>query len=411
MHILARPLAVISAAVAVAGGALGLAGSASAASILHVSLSSHGFGASALWNPAGNPVLTAGAPSATTFAQVKVTNASRSAPFAAPSFVTDHYTAGSPHWVITFAGGAKLLGYPLASGLGTANWEAVPPASGHFSPTPKHYDTYATQLGIIQSSHYGGFVMSAAIVANGSQAFGTRNVITGIQYAGMALVPGPDHVYVTYPGLQHGAVGQPISPLKIRAYSVKGDGMSRFVAFGLPAGLHINPATGVISGTPVRNGFYQMTVRVTDNGGTSGGTRCMWQVTPAGPTVVYSGTIRLPKLGLFLDDRFNSSANGAIVQVWRGNGSPSQQWQVRSDGTIWHNGLVLTASGSGNGARLYLSHYTGSGNQKWDTAGWRIHYNPAASSKVVDDPAFGGPGTQLVIYTENGGANQYWATR
>lgn len=405
MHIFTRPLAAAAAVVVVTGGVLGLTGSANAAPFLHVSLSSHGFGASARWSPAGDPVLTVGAPSATTYAQVKVTNAPRFAPFAAPSFVTDHYTAGSPHWVITFSGGAKLLGYPSAAGFGSLNWEAVPPVFGHFNPAPKPHDAYLTQLGVIQKSHYGGFVTSATIVAND---FGA-STIKSINYAGMTLVPGPDHVIVSYPGLQHGTIGQPISPLKISAYSVKGDGIAWFQAFGLPTGLHLNQFTGVITGSPVHAGFFPMTMRVFDNGGTVGFTKCMWQITAA-RTVVYSGTIRLPKLGLFLDDRYNSSASGAVVQVWRGNGSPAQQWQVMSDGTIWHNGLVLTASGSGDGARLYLSQYTGSGNQKWDTASWRIHYNPTASSKVVDDPAFGGPGTQLIIYTENGGANQYWAT-
>jgi hypothetical protein len=34
-------------------------------------------------------------------------------------------------------------------------------------------------------------------------------------------------------------------------------------------------------------------------------------------------------------------------------------------------------------------------------------YNPN-SYKCLDDPAFGGPGTQLVIYYCNGGANQNW---
>lgn len=396
MHIFTKSLAVIGAAAAVAGGVLGLAGSASAAPpFLHVSLS-HGFGASARWSPAGDPMLTVGGPA--TYAQIKVTNAPLFAPFFAPSFATTNGISASPHWALTFQSGVKLVQVG-------ANWQVVPASFGacHFTAPPNN--TYAHQLTFIQNAHCDGVVTSAAIVAN---SFGA-NTIKSIQYAGMTLVPGPDRVIVTYPGLQHGTIGQPISPLKISAFSVKGDGIARFEAFGLPAGLHVNPFTGVVSGTPVHAGFYPMTMRVTDNGGTVGYTKCMWQITAA-RTVVYSGTIRLPKLGLFLDDRFNSSANGAVVQVWRGNGLPSQQWQVMSDGTIWHNGLVLTASHSGNGALLYLSTYTGSGNQKWDTLSWRIHYNPAASSKVVDDPGFGGPGTQLILYTENGGANQYWAT-
>ena len=65
------------------------------------------------------------------------------------------------------------------------------------------------------------------------------------------------------------------------------------------------------------------------------------------PNVTYSGTIRLSKMGYCLDDRNNSSSNGAVVQVWRCNGLANQRWQVMSDGTIRHNGLCLDAAGYG----------------------------------------------------------------
>jgi hypothetical protein len=130
-------------------------------------------------------------------------------------------------------------------------------------------------------------------------------------------------------------------------------------------------------------------------------------------SVTYSGTIRLTKMGLCLDDRNNNPRNGAVVQVWRCNGLPSQRWQVMSDGTIRHNGLCLDAVGSGtaNGIKVQLWACTGRGNQKWDTKSWRIHYdNPAAVNKVLDDTGHGGNGTQQQIWTNTGGANQIWAT-
>ncbi|HLK01096.1 MAG TPA: RICIN domain-containing protein [Streptosporangiaceae bacterium] len=133
----------------------------------------------------------------------------------------------------------------------------------------------------------------------------------------------------------------------------------------------------------------------------------------SGPVTTYAGTIRLHKPGLCLDDRLNSRTPSAAVQVWRCNGLASQQWQVMSDGTIRHNGLCLDAraSGTANGVRIQLWSCTGAANQQWDTRGWRVHYdNPAASRKVLDDSASGGPGTQQEIYTNTGGANQVWAT-
>ena len=131
------------------------------------------------------------------------------------------------------------------------------------------------------------------------------------------------------------------------------------------------------------------------------------------PTVTYRGTIRLYKMGYCLDDRNNSSSNGAVVQIWRCNGLANQQWEVFSDGTIQHNGLCLdaTRNGTANGTKVELWACNGGANQKWDTRNWRIHYdNPAAVNKVLDDTGYGGNGTQQEIWTNTGGTNQIWAT-
>lgn len=413
MHSFKRSLAAAAAVLAVTGTAVvAVATSAEAAPPLGVTLSAHGTNASAAWNAAGDPVLTVGS-SVGTFAQIQVNHPSGSVPASAPTFTTSGYGGGSPHWVLRFSDGDSLIGLPAQAGLGLSNWQVLPASSGscHGLVPANHNDTYTNQVSFIQNAGCGGVVTSAAIVADAGQAAGATNVITGIHYAGMTLVPGPDAVLVLNPGAQVSTVGTAIAPLHVFASSVKGDAMRTYRAFGLPAGLHINPFTGVISGTPAADGTFTVTVRVTDNGGTSGYMHFPWQVKPA-TTVLYSGTIRLVKMGMCLDVRANSSTPGAVVQVWGCNGLPNQQWQVMSDGTIRHNGLVLDARdyGTANGTPLQLWSYTGASNQKWNTANWCIHYNPGVSTKVVDDPAFGGPGTRMILYTENDGANQIWAT-
>ena len=130
-------------------------------------------------------------------------------------------------------------------------------------------------------------------------------------------------------------------------------------------------------------------------------------------TVTYSGTIRLTQMGYCLDDRGNSASNGGVVQVWRCNGLPNQQWQVMSDGTIRINGLCLDAPDHGitNGTKVQLWACTGRPNQQWNTRNWRVNYtNPAASNQVLDDPGYGGNGTQQELWANTGTRNQIWAT-
>jgi len=416
MHRIKHVLAAGSAALAVASGVLALAGPAGAATSLSVTLSAAGTGASAAWNSAGNPVLTVGSPSTTTFARMQINSPPSAAPTTAPTFTTSNYNSGSPRWFIQFAGGDSLFGYPSNAGLGTGNWTVIPASSGTCS-TRTHspqFDTYVNVLTFIQGAGCGGDVTGAGIIADGGQNAGTSDTITNINYAGETLAPGADVVSVTNPGAQTSSVGTAISKLSIVASSNKGDAIASYSAAGLPAGLSIDTSKGAITGTPTTAGNFAVTVTVTDNGGTKGTAKFAWAVNGSGgPTATYTGTIRLYKMGLCLDDRLNATNKGAVVQVWRCNGSANQQWQVMSDGTIRHAGMCLDAYGYGttNGTPIQLWSCTGNGNQKWDTKGFRVHYdNPAAVSEVLDDPAFGGGGTRQELYSNNGGANQLWAT-
>jgi hypothetical protein len=168
-----------------------------------------------------------------------------------------------------------------------------------------------------------------------------------------------------------------------------------------------------ITDTPSAAGTYTYTASyISDNPHILSSTASV-TVTVTAAARTYSGTIRLPKMGLCLDDRDNSASDGAIVQVWKCNGLANQSWQVWNDGTIRHNGLCLDAVGYGtaNGTKVQLWACTGGANQKWDTRDWRVNYdNPAASGKVLDDTGHGGNGTRQQIWTNLGGTNQYWVT-
>jgi hypothetical protein len=397
-------------------GTLLFARSAEATTYLSVTLSSSGSGASTAWNSAGNPVLTVGSPSSTTYAQMQIDSVPTTAPATAPSFTTSAYSGGSPRWEIQFADGDALWGYPAQSDLGSSNWQVIPASSGACAGATEKGDvSYTNALAFIQNAGCGGNVTAALIIATGEQASGTSDTITNVSYDGETLAPGADVVTVTNPGSQNSPAGSAISTLQMAASSSKDDSIASWAASSLPTGLSINTSTGAITGTPTTTGNYAVTVTATDSGGTKGTVEFAWLIGSATPTgtVTYTGTIRLIKLGMCLDDRFNQKTSGAIVQVWRCNGSQNQQWQVLSNGTIMHNGMCLDARGLGttNGTKVQLWSCTGKGNQQWDTSGWRIHYdNPAASGEVLDDTGWGGEGTQQDIYANNGGRNQIWAT-
>jgi hypothetical protein len=87
-------------------------------------------------------------------------------------------------------------------------------------------------------------------------------------------------VSVTSPGNQTSTVGNPVS-LQIQASDSDGGTLS-YSAAGLPAGLTINPTTGLITGTPTAAGTPSVTVTAKDATGPSGNTTFSWTINPTG---------------------------------------------------------------------------------------------------------------------------------
>jgi hypothetical protein len=411
-------LAAATAAVAVTAGVAGvLASNAGAATNLSVTLVSSGAPASAVYNSAGDPVLSPGT-SDTGYAEMALVSPPSALPTTAPTFATSAYAGGSPHWIIELSSGDSLEGYPSQAGLGGNNWQVFPATTGTCSTltdTPTD-DTYAHALSFLTSNGCGADVTAAGIVATSAQS-GASDTITDVTYNGESLGSTGDSVAVSNPGTQTSTVGTAITALQITAASTEGNSITSYSVTGLPAGLTLNTTTGVISGTPTTAGTLTTVVTATDSSGVQGSASFTWTVnasastTPSGTT--YTGNIRLVKMNYCLDDQYNSSTSGAVVQIWRCNGLQNQVWQVNSNGTIQHNGLCLDALNSGTtaGTRLDLATCSGGNNQLWSTSGWRIHYNnPNASGLVVDDTAWGKSGTQQELWTNNGGGNQVWGT-
>jgi hypothetical protein len=192
-----------------------------------------------------------------------------------------------------------------------------------------------------------------------------------------------------------------------------------YSATGLPAGMTINPTTGVISGTDTgATGTASVTVTATD-GASASGSVTFNLATVASMAASYhpaSGPARLALGGKCLDDTGNSAANGTKIQIYTCNGEATQNWEFAPDGFPGAPGVVLihgkcldiVAQGTVNGSKIQLWSCTGAANQQWYMGGFGVLVNPV-SGKCLDDTGLSTTnGTQVQIYTCTGASNQTW---
>jgi len=88
---------------------------------------------------------------------------------------------------------------------------------------------------------------------------------------------GGNTVAVTNPGTQSTKVRTAVS-LQVQASDSASGQTLTYTATGLPAGLTINSATGLISGTPTTRHTYSVTVTATDGTGASGSASFSWTI-------------------------------------------------------------------------------------------------------------------------------------
>ena len=92
-------------------------------------------------------------------------------------------------------------------------------------------------------------------------------------------------VTVTNPGTQTSTVGSAVS-LQIQASDSASGQTLTYSATGLPAGLSISSASGLISGTPTTPGTSPSTVTAKDTTGASGSASFSWTVNPVAANTV-----------------------------------------------------------------------------------------------------------------------------
>ncbi len=111
----------------------------------------------------------------------------------------------------------------------------------------------------------------------------TLTATDGAGYSGSATFAWTvtDTVSVTSPGDQTDVSGTAITPVGVDATDSGSGQTLTWSATGLPAGLSIEPSTGVLTGTPTTAGASTVTLTATDSAGYSGSTTFAWTVTNA----------------------------------------------------------------------------------------------------------------------------------
>jgi hypothetical protein len=133
-------------------------------------------------------------------------------------------------------------------------------------------------------------------------------------------------VTVTSPGNQSGTAGTAAS-LQISASDSASGQTLTYTATGLPAGLSINSATGLITGTPTTAGTSTATATVTATD-TTGAATFTWTVSSS------SGSGTFPVT--FQNNTRGTWSNAQIYVLVLGQAVPGQWSYLKSDGTLAH---------------------------------------------------------------------------
>jgi ricin-type beta-trefoil lectin protein/putative Ig domain-containing protein len=191
-------------------------------------------------------------------------------------------------------------------------------------------------------------------------------------------------------------------------------GSPSFSASGLPTGLSIDSATGLVSGTATWPGNYNVTVAATV-GGLSSLAKFTWQVFPA------SGAVKLHYHNTHCMDEYRSSlTNGTKVDVWGCNGTLAQTWAGFPDDTVRRYGgpsaintgkcLDIKGASTANGTKVDLYRCNGKWNQVWSYNSTTREWVNPHSGKCLSDPASNlTNGTQLIINTCTDSHNEQWS--
>jgi hypothetical protein len=204
-------------------------------------------------------------------------------------------------------------------------------------------------------------------------------------------------VTVTNPGGQSSTVGTAVS-LQIHASDSASGQTLTYAATGLPAGLSVNSATGLISGTPTTTSTSAVTVTATDSTGATGSAAFSWTVAAAGsgepPASFWGNTSAIPAATHVLEVAIVNQTNGQYPDsevYWSFNG--------QTESIAQQPYIDMPANSAG---RMYF--YLGSPNSQYYDF---IEFTVGASSINVDTTRVDRFGLKLALLLHgHDGSNQ-----
>jgi endo-1,4-beta-xylanase len=178
-------------------------------------------------------------------------------------------------------------------------------------------------------------------------------------------------VTVTSPGDQTTGVGTAVN-LAVHASDSASSQTLTYSATGLPPGLSINPASGMITGTPTTTGTYHATVTAADPTTASGSASFTWTITSTGGgTCHVSYTTTAQWQGGFtanvtVGNTGTSTINGwTVMFAFPGDQKVTNAWNA----TVTQNGNAVSATAASYNATIAPGSSTSFGFQgTWGTS-------------------------------------------